>query len=235
MDTTTTAGDQAAAAARRVGAGALPAVVTICALGVLLTGLCLAAADRLDRSAPARVLAVVAVAAALVAMATSVLGHLLTVLPDRGAPASRRGVPIIMLAGTLGVLAVGLAGSAALVVVLRDDPVGAAAEPAVTVQLSGGPQAMTVSAKLTFSGLPVGSLLDAKMSGIDAAAGRQVIARALVTAGADGMAVADLGARVDGLQTVLIEARSPNHTCTVGLPVGLPDSGSAPTVHCARP
>lgn len=200
-------------------AGTSAAATTICLLGALLTGLCLVTADRLDRSGPARSLAVVAVVTALVAVLVAVGGQLsaLLVRPQAGRDVGRRGALMVMVAGVLSLLAVLLAGAAALIVVQPRDTV-AAIEPTMVVQRSTTGPLPTVTAHLSFPGLTAGSVIDATMSEINEDTAPSVLARSAVRVGEDGPAALQMAAPADPNGDVVIEARAPGRTCTVRLP-----------------
>lgn len=222
-------------------------VAAISLVGVLLTGLCLVTADRLDQSTPAQILAVLAVGAALTSVMVAVAGHLWTTLPPRSSDgaASRRtrhGIRVTVGAAALSMVAIVLAGAAALVVVLRDEHVGLPDEqkthaaPAVTLQLTGAPGAMALSVQLSVPGLPAGGVVDTKLIGVsqehtddeERQSTRLLLARSLVPAGTDGLAVAQLAAPVQNYQSVVIEATMPDRTCTQTLPLDDVDAAASP-------
>jgi hypothetical protein len=211
-----------------------PAVVTISVLGVLLTGLCLAAVDRLDRSAPARSLAVVVVVTALVAVVVAIGAQLSALLrPASGRRVGRRSALVVLVAGLLSMLAVLLAGAAALFVI---QPGGAAtassADPTIVVQRSGQAGTTTVTAHLSFAGLSAGSVIDATITAVDDEPSQSVVARSAVRVGEDGPAVVQLAASVDPNDDVVIEAKVAGRKCSMSLPSAGSDDGAATKVSC---
>jgi hypothetical protein len=225
----------AAPPARDPDAGTQPVVAAVCLLGVLLTGLCLVAADRLDRSGPARTLAVLAVVTALVAVLVALGGQLASVLTRPG-----RGARAVLAAGLLSMLAVLLAGAAAVIAVQPAEPETKAApstEPTLVVQRDGAVSGATpVTALLSFPGLKTGSVVDATMTGVggNPEPVRYVLARSSVRAGADGPAVVRLTASADPGDEVTIEVKAPDRTCSMRLPPPGTDDGATIELACTR-
>ena len=218
-------------------AGTKPVVATISLLGVLLTGLCLAAVDRLDRSAPARSLAVIAVATALVAVLVALGGQLSALLAGQALTTSartagRRGVLVVLLAGLLSMLAVLLAGAAALLAVQPHETT-TATEPMMIVQRSNvAPESATVTAQLTFPGLKAGAVLDATMATVNEDLTRYVLARSAVRIDADGPATVQLAATANANDDIMIEANAPGYRCTASLPAAGLNDGPAVPINC---
>ncbi len=221
--------------------GTRPVAATVVLLGVLLTGLLLVAAPQLNHSAAARVLAVVAVVTGLVAVVVALLGQmsaLLTVSAEQARRAGRGSVVAVLSAGLLSLLAVLLAGAAALLAVQARPAVAAGStEPTVAIQRAASAQGGTaVTAQLSFPGLKAGYVLDATMKSIDedneAGETMYVVAHGLVRAGENGPAVVQLLASVDPNDGVLIEAKSPDRSCTVTLPTAGDDDIAAARMTC---
>ncbi|MFI7597129.1 hypothetical protein [Actinoplanes sp. NPDC049681] len=186
-----------------------PLAATISLLGILVTGLCLAAAERLDRSAPARVLAVAAVVTALIA----VLVALAAQLPGMTS------VRTIRLAATLSGVAVLLAGTGSLFVILARESTSASTEPGLIVQRTSTGEMDSVTAELTFPGLKPGSVLTATLSGISTDS-RYDLARTVVRVGEKDPAVVSMTASINNGADVEVEATAPGHHCTARLSSG---------------
>ncbi|MBB4765926.1 hypothetical protein ACFQFC_17075 [Amorphoplanes digitatis] len=217
-----------------IGAGTKPVVVTVCLLGVLVTGLCLAAAGRLDRSGTAQVLAVGAVVAALVAVLVAVGGQLAALLGTASSVrrAGRRGVVAVLSAGLLSLLAVLMAGAAALVVV-RPGEASVASEPMIVAQRAVAGPDSAITAKITFPGMKAGEVLEAKIESVsEESDSRYVLARAAVLVGVDGPATVGLTATTGGVDEVVVEASGPKARCTVRLPSAGTSEGPAAPVSC---
>ncbi|BBH68646.1 hypothetical protein ACTI_53310 [Actinoplanes sp. OR16] len=182
-----------------------PAAVAISAVGVLITGLCLVTADRLNASPAARTLAVLAVASGSIATVGALSGSLLTRFRTSAAAA---------LTSCLAVL---LATAAALIVVL-EPPSGD--EPAMTLSVSGVPGETRISVLLELPGLPSRSLVDASLTGFTAGAGQARVARVVVTADRDGYAEVHLQATdSDQFRSLKLEAAMSGRTCTATIPL----------------
>ena len=233
------AGDRDAPAPTGVDGGTKPVVAAVSLLSVLLTGFCLVAADRLDRSGPARALAVLAVATALVAVLAAVGGQLTAGL-TRPAAKPGRGARAVLAAGLLSIVAVLLAGAAALVAIQPAKPAptsAASTEPTVVVQRNGPAAGGTVvTAKLSFPGLPPGSVVDATMFAerSDPNPARYLMAHSAARVGAAGPAEVQLTATADPNEEVVIEAKSPGRACSARLPVAAAADASAAQLACTR-
>ncbi|MEV8507522.1 hypothetical protein AB0368_22265 [Actinoplanes sp. NPDC051475] len=208
--------------------GTRPLVATISLLGVLVTGLSLAAVERLDRSAPARFLAVAAVVTALTAVLVALAGQLSGAASSPKAP----GRKAILLAAALSGMAVLLAGAGTLFVVLaRKDSGAVSTEPAMVVQRTSTVGNMdTVTAELSFPGLKAGSVVNATMAGISVDS-RYVLTRTAVRVNADAPALVRMTAPVTAGDEVVIEATSPGHSCEVRLPSG--EAGGETPLRCS--
>jgi hypothetical protein len=221
-----------------------PTVAAISVLGVLLTGLCLTTADRLARSAPAQVLAVLTVGAALISVMVAVAGHLWAALPsDSSAGAEsqrRRRVRVTLLAGTLSLVAIVLAAAAALIVVLEPAR-GTQPGPAATFHLTGAAGAAAVSVQFSVPGLRAGSPVDTRLIGVGVdldeggvtTATSSLLARSLVPADAAGLVVTQLAAPVEDYRNVVLEATMPGRTCRQTLPLDDAAAAASPLA-CTR-
>ncbi|MBW6437421.1 hypothetical protein KZ829_27170 [Actinoplanes hulinensis] len=211
---------------------------------MLLTGLCLVTADRLARSTPAQVLAVLAVGAALIGVIAAVAGQLWVTLPSRsldgaGSQRTRRGARLIMAAGTLSMVAVVLAAVATLLVVLRTEQktMAAPAAPTVALQLTRAAGPMALSVQLSVPGLPAGSVVDTKLFAEgqedpdeygQPQTSRVLLARSVVPADRDGLSVAQLAATVENYHNVVIEAETPDRRCEQTLSLDDVDAAAPP-------
>jgi hypothetical protein len=184
------------------------AAVAISATGVLITGLCLVTADRLNASAPARTLAVLAVAFGM----TATLGA----LAGSGLPRWRTVAGAALAAG----VAVVLATVAALIVVLAPPTDERPDEPVMTLSLTGGAGETKVSVLLQFPDLPSRGLVEARLTGITFDAMEADLGRAVATAGRDGYAEVRLETTDTGqFRNLRVEATMTGRKCTVGVPL----------------
>lgn len=214
-----------------VDADPKPVVTAVSLIGVLLTGLCLVAADRLDRSGTARTLAVGTVVTALLAVLVALGGQLSTLIrPGRGAR-------VALVAGLLCMVSVLLAGAAAVVAVQPADKAVPSAEPTVVVQRNAAAAGLTmVTAQLSFPGLPAGSVVNATMTGVppEGEQARYMLARSAVRVGADGPAVVQLTGSANPSDEVVIEAKAPGHACSMRLPAAGMDEGAPAEPVCTK-
>ncbi|MEU7905154.1 hypothetical protein [Actinoplanes sp. NPDC049118] len=239
MATPSNAPGQSALAPAGTGAGTKPVVVTVCLVAALLTGLCLATVNQLDRSVPAQVLAVGAVVTALVAVLVALGGQLSTLLVGPASTAAselragRRGVMAVMLAGLLSMLAVLLAGGATLLVMGTGGTLAGSTEPMVVVQRSiVSPVSTTITAELTFPDLEAGAVLDATMETVSDDGSRFVLARSAVRVGVNGPATVRLTASLNAADDVVIEANAPKTRCTARLPSSVSSEEPAELLTC---
>ncbi|HEX5742095.1 MAG TPA: hypothetical protein VFY17_11175 [Pilimelia sp.] len=203
---------------------------------MLLTGLGVVTADRLDDSAAARSLAILTVVAGLLATLIAAGGQLLMLLgpsaagPAPGRQVARRGAGVALLAGLLSMVAVVLAGATALLVIV---PGGAAmaTEPALVVQRGSLAGSTAVSAQVTFPDLPAGSTVDATITAVHPESVASVLARSSVRIGVDGPGVVQLAASANADDEVLINATAPGRRCEASLPSPASD-GKAVTLKC---
>ena len=135
----------------------------------------------------------------------------------------------ILTAGTLTVLAVLLAGTAAITVLA----VGAPDQPAVSLRLAGVGTDTTATARVTFPDLDPATIAHADLTGTTADGTRTVLARETTIAGAAGTATIDLTVKpVAGYTTITLDATTPRWRCTATQPTTA--SGPAPTAACTR-
>ncbi|MBG0569314.1 hypothetical protein [Actinoplanes aureus] len=198
----------------------------------LLTGLCLVTADRLDESAVTRVLAVLAVGVATLALVGAVVGQMTSTLARASqGDGRRRGVRTIAVSGVFAGLAVVLAASAAILVVLRQEA-RRPDTPQLTFTLVGKPGETALSVQLVLPDLAEGSLVDATLTGMTYDATQHTLARAVVPADAHGLAEARLvAAASDEYRNLVVQARSQRRTCRATLSLEEPIE-QVPTLEC---
>lgn len=218
-----------APAARPVPGSTTPVVTVVSLLGAALTGLFLLTADRWAPTGAARVFAVVAVVAVLLAVVVAVLGQLLAA----GAGPARLGWTMVLAGGALSVLAV-LSGGAAALLVPRPATAGAGPQPSVSVLLSGAPEARTVLVKMVFPDLAAGSQVDATLVGIETDDGggtsRTLLARSLARTGGPGPATVELTAAMgDHVRNATATGTVGGRSCTATFAVF--DEGT-PALRC---
>jgi hypothetical protein len=207
-----------------------PAVAAIGVVAIGLTGLCLVTADRLDVSAGTRVPAVLSVGVAMLALVGAVAGQVTATPASRG-DRRGRGLRMIAVSAVLAGLAVVLATSAAVLVVLRPD-LERPDTPQLTFTLVGKPEETVLSVQLVLPDLAEGSLADATLTGVTDDGTQQTLARAVVPADAHGLAEAQLVAAVSGeYRNLVVQARTQRRTCRATLSLREPIE-QAPALAC---
>ena len=203
-------------------------VTTVTIIGVLLTGLGVLTAGRLTQNAPARGLAIAAVIAAALAVASALIAQILTITRDFH-PANLLDVKAwydrqfrlraypTQAATVLVLLAALLAGGASTATLLTDPP---AADPVIEITQSLMPTNSigpvndthtTVTVRGAFPGLTPAQT--ATITVTTAGVGR-VIGIATATPGADGTAVTSLTvSNLTAGKTVIVIATAGHHHC----------------------
>jgi hypothetical protein len=199
-------------------------LICVSLAGSVLVGLGLVASTRMDRSSPARLVAVASVGLALVAVVVG-LGSLLLqrtpAPPAATAPAWYRRTPPRGWAPTaagLSLLLAIVAAGAATVLVLVDTP---EQQPTVSAQMIGIGAGARLTVRVEFTGVTAGQILHTEVAGVDATDSRTVLARAVANAGSNGKVSATV--EVTGLgeyRTVEVNAELAAQRCTATLVPG---------------
>ncbi|MEU7906605.1 hypothetical protein [Actinoplanes sp. NPDC049118] len=224
----------------RVDERAKQIVTNVSLVGSLLTGLGLVAGAKLDRSTPAKTLAIAAVCAALFAIVVALTSMLLRFTPAL-TPANVLEVEEwyrrqfrwaygVIAGGVLLLVAVLLAGAAALVVLIG---AGGADEPAVSAQIAGTGTDAKLTAQVGFTGATPGQTLYTEVVGVDAAGSRTILVQSVTRAG-DTASVASTAevAGVSRYAAIELTATLADRRCTARLVPVVPPS--RPTVVCER-
>jgi len=222
------AGPVAAVSPTGADDGAPRMALYVSLVGLVVVGLGLIAGGRMDRSSPARLLALVSVCVALLAVVVA-MGSLL--LRHAMAPAVGSGTDVVasdrrtskrryapVAAGLLVLVAFLVAGAAAVTLLVGDRP---GPQPSISAQLVGiGAQAsLTVHAE--FTGVAAGQILHTEIIGVDATETRTVLARAVANAGRDGTVSTTLEASQLGeYRSVVVTAEAGTDRCTATLVPG---------------
>jgi hypothetical protein len=207
-------------------------------VGTLLTGLGLLGADRLDASPLVRRLVLAAVCAAVAAVVLSVGALLLQFRPalatgdlaevERWYRGQFRRAYAVVAAGVLVLVALILAGWAA-VAALADEPDPApTGDPVVSIDVTGAD--LAVRARVT--GREPGEALTLAVLGTDPAGSSAPLARAVTQAGADGVADATIGpVPVGDAARVEVRVTAGERRCTAVFP---PNDPTPPAVTCTN-
>jgi hypothetical protein len=205
-------------------------------VGTLLTGLGLLGADRLDVSPLVRWLALAAVCAAVAAVVLSIGALLLQFRPalatgdlaevERWYRGQFRRAYAVVAAGVLVLVAVILAGWAALAALADEPDPEPPADPVVSIRVTGGDVAVEVRATGRERGetLTV-AVLDQGLPGSVPVP----LARVATQAGADGVAAATIGPVPLGETRVEVRVTAGDSRCTAAV---IPNDPAPPTVTC---
>ncbi|MBB2946714.1 hypothetical protein FB565_006482 [Actinoplanes lutulentus] len=194
-----------------------PAATAVSGTGVLIIGLCLITADRLNQSSLSRTLAVLAVALAAVSVVVAL-----------GASV-RQFLGTLIGAAALSILAVAFGTAAALIVVLRPAAGVHSDKPEMTLAVNGGAGETSVSVLLDLPGLRPHSLVDATLKGITYDAVQADLVHVVATADDDGFAQVTLAVTDSGqFRNLMVKAEMTGRTCSVTVPLEnriSPDTG----------
>jgi hypothetical protein len=213
-------------------------VTSVSLVGSLIVGVGLVASGRVDRSSPARVLAVASVCVALVAVVLGLGLLLLRAIPVRPSPSPAK-VPAWhrrqyrwayggIVSGVLLLLAVLLGGASAVVVLVG----GPGAEPTtpdstMSVQLVGSGAEARLTVRADFTGVAAGQVLHIEVVGQDPSGSQTLLARGVAAAGRSGVVSATVEvARLGELyRSVQVSAAVAAQRCTATL---IPGGDPAP-------